>query len=96
MHETGNTKHETGNTKQETGNSRETEEETRNRPKGIHIILVQQVNFLVVQDSCSEHISDPKEPNGKFMNSTPPFWDLSRESWDARSEPLDYPPCQTY
>ena len=22
------------------------------------------------------------------MNSTPPFWDLSRESWDARSEPL--------
>ena len=22
---------------------------------------------------CSEHISDPKEPNGKFMNSTPPF-----------------------
>ena len=38
--------------------------------------------------SCSEHISDPKKPNGKFMNSTPPFWDLSRESWDARSEPL--------
>ena len=22
------------------------------------------------------------------MNSTPPFWDLSRESWGARSEPL--------
>ena len=22
------------------------------------------------------------------MNSTPPFWDLSRESWDARSGPL--------
>jgi hypothetical protein len=40
------------------------------------------------QDSCSEHISDPKGPNGKFMNSTPPFWDLSRESWGARSEPL--------
>ena len=40
--------------------------------------------------SCSEHISDPKETNGKFMNSTPPFWDLSRESWDARSEPLPY------
>ena len=38
--------------------------------------------------SCSEHISDPKEPNGKFMYSTPPFWDLSRESWGARSEPL--------
>ena len=26
-----------------------------------------------VQDSCSEHISDPKGANGKFMNSTPPF-----------------------
>ena len=25
---------------------------------------------------------------GKFMNSTPPVWDLSRESWGARSEPL--------
>ena len=22
------------------------------------------------------------------MNSTPPLWDLSRESWGARSEPL--------
>ena len=44
--------------------------------------------LAAVRDSCSEHISDPKEPNGKFMNSTPPFWDLSRESWDARSEPL--------
>ena len=40
-----------------------------------------------VENSCSEHISDPKETNGKFMNSTPPFWDLSRESWDARSDP---------
>ena len=37
---------------------------------------------------CSEHISDPKGPNGKFMNSTPPFWDFSRESWGGRSEPL--------
>ena len=46
--------------------------------------------LAVAAGSCSEHISDPKEPNGKFMNSTPPFWDLSRESWDARSEPL---PC---
>ena len=44
--------------------------------------------LAAVRDSCSEHISDPKKPNGKFMNSTPPFWDLSRESWDARSEPL--------
>ena len=41
-----------------------------------------------VNNSCSEHISDPRGTNGKFMNSTPPFWDLSRESWDARSEPL--------
>ena len=40
------------------------------------------------QWSCSEHISDPKGPNGKFMNSTPPFWDFSRESWGGRSEPL--------
>ena len=37
--------------------------------------------------SCQEHISDPKGTHGKFMNSTPPFWDLSREFWDARSEP---------
>ena len=40
-----------------------------------------------VQDSCSEHISDRKDTFGKFINSTPPIWDLSRESWDARSEP---------
>ena len=42
----------------------------------------------VVAHHCSEHISDPKGANGKFMNSTPPLWDLSWESWDARSEPL--------
>ena len=24
------------------------------------------------------------------MNSTPPFWDLSRESWGARYEPLPF------
>ena len=28
---------------------------------------------------CSEHVSDPKGANGKFMNSTPPFWDLRAE-----------------
>ena len=50
----------------------------------------------VVAHHCSEHISDPKEPNGKFMNSTPPFWDLSRESWGARSEPLPYTLLRTY
>ena len=34
-----------------------------------------------------EHISDRKDAFGKFINSTPPIWDLSRESWDARSDP---------
>ena len=34
--------------------------------------------FEQLQDSCSEHISDRKDAFGKFMNSTPPFWDLSR------------------
>ena len=41
----------------------------------------------VVAHHCSEHISDRKDAFGKFMNSTPPIWDLSRESWDARSDP---------
>ena len=50
-----------------------------------------RIRELLINNSCSEHISDPKEPNGNFMNSTPPFWDLSRESWGARSEPLHVP-----
>jgi hypothetical protein len=32
-------------------------------------------------DSSSCPISDRKDPLGKFMNSSPPLWDLSRESW---------------
>ena len=31
-------------------------------------------------DHCSEHISDPKETNGKFMNSTPPPFGTSAEN----------------
>ena len=44
--------------------------------------------------SCSEHISDPKEPNGKFMNSTPPLLGpqpriLGRSTWASTNTPFE-------
>ena len=46
--------------------------------------------------SCQDHFLDRKRPTlGKFMNALdpPPFRDLSRESWDARSGPLPLKLC---